>query len=411
MKSDLDSLMQAHNLDAILVIGPGQHNPPMVYLTGGGHLTHADLVKKRGEPPVLFCGSMEREEGARTGLATRNIDDYRIEELLKQYNGDQVQALSARYQQMFADLGLTTGRVALYGKADAGQAFGLFSALQQALPEIELVGEMGDSMLLNAMQTKDSQEIERIRGIGKIATEVIGKTADFITSQAVKDDVLIHKDGTPLTIGQVKSRIDLWLAERGAENPEGTIFAQGHDAGVPHSTGNANDPLRFGQTIVFDFYPCEAQGGYYYDITRTWCLGYATDEALALYEDVLYVYRQVHSQLRLNAPCRDYQALTCELFEARGHPTPRSHPLTTNGYVHSLGHGVGLHIHELPFFRLNGPEQMRLAPGVVITVEPGLYYPEKNLGVRLEDTLWVRPDGVFEVLADYPQDLVLPMKG
>jgi Xaa-Pro aminopeptidase len=54
---------------------------------------------------------------------------------------------------------------------------------------------------------------------------------------------------------------------------------------------------------------------------------------------------------------------------------------------------------------------MRLAPGVVITIEPGLYYPDKNLGVRLEDTLWVRPDGIFEVLADYPQDLVLPMKG
>jgi len=410
MKSDLDTLMQSHNLDAILVIGPGQHNPPMVYLTGGGHLTHADLVKKRGEPPVLFCASMEREEGARTGLTTRNIDDYRIEELLKQYNGDQVQALCARYQQMFADLGLASGRVAIYGNIDAGRAFGVFSALQRALPGIELVGETGDSMLLNAMQTKDEQEIERIRGIGKIATKIIGNTADFITSHAVKDELLVHKDGTPLTIGQVKSRIDLWVAEYGAENPEGTIFAMGHDAGVPHSTGNASDPLRFGQTIVFDFYPCEAQGGYYYDITRTWCLGYATDEALALYEDVLYVYRQVRSQLRLNAACRDYQALTCDLFEARGHPTPRSHPLTTDGYVHSLGHGVGLYIHELPFFRLNGPEQMRLAPGVVITVEPGLYYPEKNLGVRLEDTLWVRPDGVFEVLADYPQDLVLPMK-
>jgi Xaa-Pro aminopeptidase len=110
MKSDLDSLMQARQLDAILVIGAGDHNPPMVYLTGGGHLTHADLIKKRGEPPVLFCASMEREEGARTGLATRNIDDYRIEELLKQYNGDQVQAICARYQQMFTDLGLTSGR-------------------------------------------------------------------------------------------------------------------------------------------------------------------------------------------------------------------------------------------------------------------------------------------------------------
>jgi Xaa-Pro aminopeptidase len=261
------------------------------------------------------------------------------------------------------------------------------------------------------MHTKDEQEIERIRGIGKIATQIIGNTADFITSHVVKDELLVHQDGTPLTIGQVKSRIDLLVAEHGAENPEGTIFAMGHDAGVPHSTGNASDALRLGQTIVFDFYPCEAQGGYYYDITRTWCLGYATDEALALYEDVLYVYRQVYSQLRLNAPCRDYQALTCELFESRGHPTQRSHPQTINGYVHSLGHGVGLYIHELPFFRLNGPEQMRLAPGVVITIEPGLYYPDKNLGVRLEDTLWVRPDGIFEVLADYPQDLVLPMKG
>ncbi len=411
MKSDLDDLMQASNLDAILVTGPGQHNPPMVYLTGGGHLTRADLIKKRGEPPVLFCAAMEREEGARTGLAIRNIAEYGLNDLLKQFGGDMVLALSAVYQKMFADMGLTSGRVAMYGNLDAGQAYGVFSALQKALPGIELVGESGDSLMLTAMQTKDENEIERIRGIGKIATKIIGNTADFITSHAVRDEVLVNQDGTPLTIGQVKSRIDLWVAENGAENPEGTIFAIGHDAGVPHSTGTIGDPLRLGQTIVFDFYPCEAQGGYYYDITRTWCLGYATDEALALYEDVKYVYDQVRGQLRLNAPCRDYQALTCELFESRGHPTVRLNPLTTDGYVHSLGHGVGLYIHEMPFFRLNGPEQVRLAPGVVVTLEPGLYYPDRDLGMRLEDTYWARPDGVFEVLADYPQDLVLAMKG
>jgi len=383
----------------------------MVYLTGGGHLTHADLIKKRGEPPVLFCASMEREEAARTGLATRLLDNYRIEELLKQFDGDQVKAICARYQQMFTDLDLRRGRLAIYGNSDAGRAFSIFSALQKVMPEIELVGETGDTMLLTAMQTKDEQEIERIRGIGKIATRIIGNTADFITSHAVKDEIVVHNDGSPLTIGQVKSRINLQVAENGAENPEDTIFAIGHDAGVPHSIGAASDPLRLGQTIVFDFYPCEAWGGYYYDITRTWCLGYATDEALKLYEDVHYVYHQVRSQLRLNAPCRDYQALTCELFEQRGHPTPRSHPQTTDGYVHSLGHGVGLYIHEMPFFRLNGPENVRLAPGSVVTLEPGLYYPDRNLGMRLEDTVWARPDGVFETLADYPQDLVLPMKG
>ena len=67
MKTDLDSLMHAHNLDALLVIGPAQHNPAMTYLTGGGHLTSAVLVKRRGEPAVLFYQPMEREEAAAPG--------------------------------------------------------------------------------------------------------------------------------------------------------------------------------------------------------------------------------------------------------------------------------------------------------------------------------------------------------
>ncbi len=51
-----------------------------------------------------------------------------------------------------------------------------------------------------------------------------------------------------------------------------------------------------------------------------------------------------------------------------------------------------------------------LLPGSVVTIEPGLYYPEKGMGCRLEDSVWVRPDGVMEILAEYPYDLVLPMK-
>ena len=58
MKTDLDALMLSNNLDAILVTGPGQHNPSMVYLTGGGHLTSADLIKILGEDAVLFYNPM-----------------------------------------------------------------------------------------------------------------------------------------------------------------------------------------------------------------------------------------------------------------------------------------------------------------------------------------------------------------
>lgn len=410
MKSDIDALMQDRDLDAILVVGPAQHNPPMYYLTGGGHLTHAMLIKKRGAEPMLFHNSMERDEAASTGLNTTNLDEYGIEKLLKQASGDVLQASVMRYQRMLADVGITGGRMAISGKSDAGESYAIFSALQEAVPELTIIGELQDSVLLTAMATKDDPEIERIRRMGQITTQVVGEVADYLTSHRVRDEVLIKSNGDPLTIADVKKRINLWLVERGAENPEGTIFAIGRDAGIPHSSGTASDLLRLGQSIIFDIFPCEPGGGYFYDFTRTWSLGYATDEVLALYEDVFDVYQQIMTELRIDTPCKPYQERTCELFEAKGHPTTKSDPQTQEGYVHSLGHGLGLHVHERPWFGMTATEEDRLAPGVVVTIEPGLYYPERGMGVRLENSVWVRPDGVMEVLAHYPLDLVLPMK-
>jgi Xaa-Pro aminopeptidase len=410
MKTDLDDLMQSKNLDAILITGPAQYNPPMYYLTGGVHITSADLIKKRGEQPVLFFSPMERDEAAKTGLALKSQSDYRLGELLKQSNGDYTQANILLYQKMLTDMDIHSGRLAVYGNMDAGISYSLFSGLQKALPELEIVGEMGETILLQAMSTKDGEEVERMRRMGVITTGVVAQVAGFLTSQKVDNEILVQPDGQPLTVGDVKNRIQLWLAERRAEIPEGVIFATGRDAGVPHSSGSSSDLLRLGQTIVFDIFPCESGGGYFYDFTRTWCLGYATDEVQAAYEDVYAVYKQILGELKVDTPCHDYQIRTCELFEARGHTTLRSDPQTLQGYVHSLGHGLGLHVHELPRFGMAATDNDRLAPGVVVTIEPGLYYPERGFGVRLEDTVWVRPDGGMEILADYPLDLVLPMK-
>lgn len=411
MKTDLDRIMEEHDLDAILVTGAAQHNPAMVYFTGNGHLSQADLVKRRGNEPVLFCNSMEREEAARTGLTTRNLLDYRFPDLLKQANGNFLKATIQRYQKMLADLGLNSGRMAVYGMTDAGAAYSIFTGLREALPGLEIVTELDDSVLLLAMATKDEAEIERIRKMGRITTQVVGQVADFLTSQKVKDDTLVDHEGHPITIGDVKKQINIWLMELGAENPEGTIFSIGRDAGVPHSAGNPDDPMKLGQTIIFDIFPCEAGGGYYYDFTRTWCLGYAPDEVQSLYDDVYSVYQQIMSELKVNRPCPEYQRRTCQLFEERGHATIQTNPQTVEGYVHSLGHGVGLHVHERPWFRSNAVPADSLVPGSVVTIEPGLYYPERGMGVRLEDTVWARPDGKMEVLADYPLDLVLSIKG
>lgn len=410
MKVDIDRLMQKYDLDAILITGPAQHNPAMTYLAGIAHVTAADLIKKRGCAPVLFYNPMEREEAAKTGLITKNLSDYHFQDLLKQTNNDYLKALVLRYKQMLNEFGVNSGRVALYGAVELGSAFALFNALQESTPEITLVGEVNNSMLMEAMATKDDDEVEHVRHMGKITVEVVSRVADLLTSLPVKNDTLIKPDGNPLTIGDVKRNINLWLAEMGAENPEDTIFAIGHDAAVPHSTGTNSDLLRLGQTIVFDIFPCEAGGGYFYDFTRTWCLGYAPDEALELYEDVLWVFNMLKESFTLGAYCPEYQKQTCEYFEAKGHPSIESNPQTEAGYVHSLGHGVGLNIHERPWFGKNAPPDEVIQPGSVFTCEPGLYYPERNLGVRIEDTFWARPDGKIETLVEYPVDLVLPVK-
>jgi Xaa-Pro aminopeptidase len=410
MKEELDQLMHDKQLDALLITGSATHNPAMYYFTGARHVSSGDLIKKRGEAPVLFCNPMERDEAALTGLTTRNLADYRMQELIKEFNGNHVQATAVRYQKMLADVGITSGKIALYGRVEVGPSFAVFSALQSLMPEIELVGEVDNQVLLQARATKSIDEIDHIRHMGHITTTIVGKVVDFLTSQHARDGVLTKPDGSPVTIGEVKARIDLWVADMGAENPEGTIFSMGRDSGVPHSSGNLTEPLRLGKTIIFDFYPCEQGGGYFYDFTRTWCLGYASDDVLRLYDNVHTVYQQLTHELRVGTPTADYQKRACDLFEAQGHPTVQSNPQTQEGYVHTLGHGVGLNIHERPWFSPLFSGNEMVTPYQVFTIEPGLYYPEKGMGVRIEDTVWVRPDGQTEVLATFPYDLVLPIK-
>lgn len=412
MKSELDALMQARNMDAFIVFGHAENNPPMTYLTGGGHVSHATVIKKRGEEPVYFFADMERDEAAKSGLKLVPYSKYDTETLFKKANRNGLLAAAMRCELMFKDLGITSGRVGVYGFYDLGSIIGMISHLKKLMPEIEFFGEEREnSIFLHAMETKDEAEVKRIRKMGKITTEVVGKVKDFLTACDVRDDeVLLNEDGSPVTVGDVHAKIRLWVAERGAELPSGFIFAIGRDAGVPHSSGNPVDLIRLGQTIVFDIYPAEAGGGYYYDFTRTWSLGYATPEAQELFDQVKEIYDQVKDNFDLNAPFRNYQVMTCEYFESKGHQSQLNTKSPVEGYVHSLGHGVGLNIHERPFSGLLVGEDHRLAPGVVVTSEPGLYYPEKGMGFRIEDTYWVRPDGKMEILADYPYDFVLPMK-
>ncbi len=409
MKTDLDHLMEEANLDALLIRGPAMHNPAMAYFMGLHHISRGYLLKAHGAEPIHFHEPMEREEAAASGVRTESMYDYGQWDFFEQSGGDAIQVDAMLLERIFTEFKIE-GRVTIYGRGEVGPSWSTLRILEERMPQIELVGEdQNKSVLMKARETKDETEIERIRAMGKVTAAVVADVASYLTSHNVQDGFLVDRSGQRLTVGTVKQKINLWLAMRGAENPEGTIFAVGRDGGIPHSAGSDGDPVPVGQPIVFDIFPCEAGGGYFYDFTRTWCLGHASEDVIQLHSQVLEVYEAVYSELEAGTLCRQYQVQTCELFEAMGHPTVLSDPKTQIGYPHSLAHGLGLNVHEAPVFSILESNRDRLEPGMVFTVEPGLYYPERGMGVRIEDTVAIGPDGKVETLVEYPKDLILKM--
>lgn len=409
MRTDLDHLMQERDLDALLISGKVLGNPPLIYMLQGARLTQGMLIKKRGEAPVLIANPMEREEATVTGYPIRLSTQYDYAGLLREH-GNALHASVAYYRRILEDLDVQ-GRVGFYGFLDQGAAWTLLSALDAALPEVTVVGEFHHNVLEAARATKDPGEVERIREAGRRTAAIVRQTVTFLQGHPVAaDETLRTTGGRVLTVGDVHAHIRDLIAQAGLEDPEGFIFSIGRDAGIPHSRGNPQDELRLGRSIVFDIFPREAGGGYFFDMTRTFCLGYAPAPVAALHRDVLECLEHIKAQLRPGAAARSYQQATCAFFAARGHPTLVETPDTLEGYVHSLGHGLGLDIHEAPLFSDTPSNTTDLAPGHVFTLEPGLYYPDRGMGCRLEDVIWMDAEGAWHNLTDFPYDLIVPME-
>ncbi|MCU0519252.1 MAG: M24 family metallopeptidase [Anaerolineae bacterium] len=411
MKRDLDALMTSRNLDAILVSGKVLGNPPLIYLLNGAHLTRGILIKKRGETPSLIVGPMDRASAAVAGYPVLLTTRYGYSELVQQHHGDELAASVAYYQRIFEDLGIS-GRLGCYGFLDQGYAYTLLTALNAALPSVEIVGEMDPDLIRVARATKDADEVRAIREVGVRTIAVVRQTLAFLQSYAVGDDETLRtQDGAVLTVGRVHEHIARLVAAEGLEDPEGFIFSTGSDAGIPHSRGTVGAPMRLGEPIVFDIFPRQMGGGYFFDLTRTFCLGYAPEPVARLHRDVVDCLTTVKASLRVGQEVRRYQQMTCAFFSARGHPTIADDPAIQRGYVHSVGHGVGLDIHEVPSFTDSPGNTMVLEPGHVFAFEPGLYYPEQGMGCRVEDVVWVEGDGEIRTLTEMPYDLVVPMPG
>ncbi len=206
------------------------------------------------------------------------------------------------------------------------------------------------------------------------------------SSKISKNRKLVYR-GVPLTSEKLRAIIDIAIIQVGGLANH-TIVAGGKQGCDPHERGYG--PLRANEPIILDVFPRSQKTGYFGDITRTVVKGRASEEIRKLYKTVAHGQELAFARIRHNASGAAIHHAIQELFEHEGYKTGKRHG-RMQGFFHGTGHGLGLEIHEAP--RIGSSSNDILKAGHVVTVEPGLYYPEIG-GVRLEDVAHVTLDGM-----------------
>jgi Xaa-Pro aminopeptidase len=403
MKRDIDALLSERNLAAAVLIQGEVPSPSFRYVTGvDGHLLGV-LVLRPGRTPFLVHGAMERDTAAKTGFELVDYGTLGYRAMLEEEEGSANRATARLIAAVLERLEVR-GRVLVGGIDDVGRYYHVLRGLAERAPGIELVEDEQQGLFITARSTKDGAEIEAVRAVGAVCDRAYGRIRSILNGGRLEGTKLRDREGW-VTIGRLRREVRRLFFEEGLAEPHGNIIAMGRDAGVPHNAGNDADVVEEGRPIVIDLYPAQAGGGYYFDITRTYCVGRAPERLREIHAHVREAVERVLDALASGSPARIYQDLVCQFFESKGHRTIRQDERLTEGYIHGLGHGIGLEVHERP--NLGGTSHNRdlILPGALFTVEPGLYYPSQGLGVRLEDVVYVREDGTFENLTHVPYDL------
>lgn len=403
MLRDMDKEMEARGLRAILVLGDSTYgNPELSYVVGSPLPRGGAYLKERGREPTLIVGQVDLGSAEKSSVKNlKTFTDYGYEKILAEY-GVELGSVYF-YDRVLKEHGIV-GKVGLYGKHFVSTMLHLADKLRGLGHEV--VGEPAPTILDSVRETKGEDEIGRIRDAGRRTARVVLTIQEFLRECPIRGGKLYYK-GKPLTVKLVKSRIRSLLAEEGLIAAHDTIFAVGPRSADPHYHGEDDDLIPEGEPIVFDIFPQEV-GGYCYDTTRTFTVGRPSRKLKEMYEAVLETQLLGLEAAKDGAACSEIMGLVCGNFERLGYKTVRTfikEPSESRkvGFIHSLGHGVGLTIGERPYLSLYSNETLK--PAHVATVEPGLYDPAIG-GVRIEDVIVIRGSKP-ENLTELPKDLVL----
>jgi Xaa-Pro aminopeptidase len=235
-------------------------------------------------------------------------------------------------------------------------------------------------------EIKSAAEVKKISAALIMAEVGMAEAMQVLRASRIGRDRKLIYHNVPLTSEKLRAVIDCAILQV-CGLAANTIVAGGRQACNPHERGFG--PLRAHEPIIIDVFPRSHCTGYFGDITRTVVRGRASEAVQKLYDTVLRGQKIAFRKIRANAWTTDVHKAVQEFFEQQGYKTGRRHG-RMEGFFHGTGHGLGLEIHEPP--RLNASSTEILKPGHVVTVEPGLYYPEIG-GVRLEDVALVTKNG------------------
>lgn len=299
--------------------------------------------------------------------------DFRYLELAKEEAEAEVYEIKQRaYDELAALLPEGTSRVAFEAGAISYTGYG---KLEEALKDIELIpaGRLVEELRLR----KDEVEVEMIRRAAAIADAAFEHALGVIEPGVSEREVALE--------------IECFMRRRGADKAAFEIIvASGRHSAIPHASPT-DKPLVVGNFITIDL--GARVEGYCSDMTRTVVLGEPDDEQREIHRTILAAQARALARVEPGVHCTDVDAAAREFIDSGNF---------AGKFAHGCGHGVGLDVHEAPTLAKRSEET--LEPGMVVTVEPGIYI-EGKLGARIEDLVLVTENG-YELLSHATRELI-----
>lgn len=226
-------------------------------------------------------------------------------------------------------------------------------------------------MIRNLTAIKTEQEVEHVKKAANIAARVYREVLEMVKPGMREIEVAMEISYLGRKHGSEGDAFDI-------------IVASGPRSALPHGRASSRK-IGTGELVTLDF-GC-IWNGFNSDMTRTFAVGDPGEEARKVYDVVYKSEREGVKEAKAGMKALELDAVCRKVIDDAGYG---------DAFTHSTGHGLGIEVHEYPPVAQRSPEEVVLTPGMIVTIEPGIYLPNK-FGVRIEDDVLIEENGCREL--------------